>query len=238
MCLYWGSIIYIPLGVSSSIYQLQPFVTLIVGYFWIGEKLPKVEIFNMLCAFSGVMLIIYSAKLNSHYESEDGNQDNKEANTLVKYDLHKMLLAAIVNFISAFIGGTMFVVLRKLKKTHFTIVNGHYALVIAFVSSVIWIIFRYNNQDPIKYNFDSYQYILIIIISFTTALGNMAPTLAVRYDKASRISSVNFLMVLVSYLGDVFLFGYQTHPLEVMGAIIIIICSAITMILKYTGYLQ
>ncbi|CDW88019.1 aaa family atpase [Stylonychia lemnae] len=149
-----------------------------------------------------------------------------------------MLFAVVVNICVAVIAGTMYVVLRKLKEVHVTIINGHYAFVIAFVSTLLWFIFRYNPQDPIQYQFDSYQYYLMLIVAVNTTVGNMTPILALKFDKASRIASVNFLLVLISYLGDVFIFGYSTHFLEIIGAAIIIGCSAVTMILKYTSKSQ
>ncbi|CDW88870.1 UNKNOWN [Stylonychia lemnae] len=96
----------------------------------------------------------------------------------------------------------------------------------------------YNPQDPIQYKFDSYQYKLMIIMAFNSTLGNMMPILAVKFDKASRIASVNFLLVLMCYLGDIYIFGYSTHLLEIIGAAIIIGCSAVTMLLKYTSNTQ
>ena len=74
-------------------------------------------------------------------------------------------------------------------------------------------------------------------LGITSTMGNLTPILAVKFDKASRISSTNFLLILISYLGDVFIYHYQVHTIEIIGAFILILSSTITMILKYTDYL-
>lgn len=56
--------------------------------------------------------------------------------------------------------------------------------------------------------------------------------LAYQLDKAGRVATLNFLLIIFGYILDMLFFGYSMALYEVIGASIIVICSAIVFILK------
>ena len=56
--MYFYAIKYLPLGLISTITNMQPFFTLILGFFILKEMLKKLEIINMVASFSGVLIIV------------------------------------------------------------------------------------------------------------------------------------------------------------------------------------
>ena len=53
----------IPVGLSSTIQNMSPFLTLIFAYFFLKEKLKSLEVYNMIASFIGVLFIVgFSAK--------------------------------------------------------------------------------------------------------------------------------------------------------------------------------
>ena len=61
MYLLWYGFPYVSMGLFSTITNIAPILTLVVGYLILKEKVSKIEVFNILISFSGVMfLVIFS----------------------------------------------------------------------------------------------------------------------------------------------------------------------------------
>eukprot|EP00347_Sterkiella_histriomuscorum_P019557 403341181 len=262
MNIYWYAIQYLPLGITSTIYFMSPFVTLILGFLILKEKMKYFEILNMIISFTGVLLIVYSQKIQregSHNKIldlpendefiRDSSTSQISADSVVS-DV-QYWFSIVLMIISACINGSLYIVLRKLKHVHFSIVNGHLSVVLSVTSSIMWYFFRYmpslntedynnveernsnDSQTGLNYVMDVQQIYLIVLLALATNFGNQCPIIAVKYDKASRVSSLNFLQIFFAYMGDIVMFGYSIRLLELSGALIIIVCSTIAMILKY-----
>lgn len=53
---------YQSVGLFATVQNTVPIITMVVGYFLIGEKLKKVEIINNLVSFTGVVTIVIFSK--------------------------------------------------------------------------------------------------------------------------------------------------------------------------------
>lgn len=51
----------LPLGIHSILFNLSPLFTLITTYLILKEKLPNIEVVNMLVSFFGIILVIYGS---------------------------------------------------------------------------------------------------------------------------------------------------------------------------------
>ena len=48
---------YIPLGIFTSILNSSPFITVILSYFWTGDRILPLEGLAMVGAFSGIVIL-------------------------------------------------------------------------------------------------------------------------------------------------------------------------------------
>ncbi|CDW72327.1 UNKNOWN [Stylonychia lemnae] len=123
--------------------------------------------------------------------------------------------------------------LRKLKGVHFTITNGFYGIFLAVFSTLYWYVCRKLPNPDLQYNFDFYQIELLILTAIFSNFANQFAIMALKYDKAGRIHSLSFFQVLFSFLGDILIFGYNFTSQQLVGAVVIISCSIVIMLLKY-----
>lgn len=56
--------------------------------------------------------------------------------------------------------------------------------------------------------------------------------MAYQLDKAGRVATLNFLLIIFGYILDILFFGYSMALYEVIGASIIVICSGIVFLIK------
>ena len=52
----------LPLGIHSILFNLSPFFTLITTFILLKERLPDLEILNMIMSFLGVVLVIFGSE--------------------------------------------------------------------------------------------------------------------------------------------------------------------------------
>ena len=119
------------------------------------------------------------------------------------------------------------------------IVNGFYGLYLSIISTIYWFTFRYDSNLSIMSSFwDWHQLSIILVIGVLSNFGNQLWIVACQLDKASRVASLNYLSVVLSYAGDIVLYGYSLGLMESIGALLIISCSSVIMVLKYLNKLD
>jgi drug/metabolite transporter (DMT)-like permease len=64
---------------------------------------------------------------------------------------------------------------------------------------------------------------LIVFIGIMTCFGNQLVIVAMTHDKAGRVASLRFLQIVLGYIEDVTLFGYQLRFIELFFALIIVL---------------
>jgi drug/metabolite transporter (DMT)-like permease len=58
MYMAWMGLQLLPIGLHSVLQNLNPIFTLILGYVVLKESLNNLELVNLLCCFTGVILIL------------------------------------------------------------------------------------------------------------------------------------------------------------------------------------
>ncbi|CDW88745.1 membrane protein [Stylonychia lemnae] len=218
MQMLWYSFQYLNMGIFSSLQNLKPLFTLLLGYVILRESLRLPEILSILISFTGALMIVIS------------HNQQANASTAYEVDQQQFWIAVICNIGASTIGALAMVVIRSLKNVHYTIVNGFYGVALLVISSLIWLIFRFPNE--IEYNFDTYQVCLMSMIGILTTASNQLKIVALSKDKAGRIASLQFLEVFFSYCCDYFLYSIQIQMLEMLGAVLIVACSIAMLIFK------
>jgi hypothetical protein len=105
------------------------------------------------------------------------------------------------------VGGSV-ILIRKMKDIHFAIVNGFYGVFLFVVSTLIYFICRFIIGSGVEYNFNTEQYIYMFFIGLIGATTNLCIIISIQLDKAARVWSIVFLLVLFGYIEDVLVFQY------------------------------
>lgn len=72
-----GAVYYLPLSIFFIIFNAAPFSTAVLSWCWNREKITVFEIFAMICAFVGVIMIGV-ARLESEQESSNDSSQVKD----------------------------------------------------------------------------------------------------------------------------------------------------------------
>lgn len=119
------SITYLPISISTTGQQSTIFLTLILGYFFVGEKLSRREIACILCGFVGILMVIIKC-------------DKKpDLNTIKKTD-HNFILGFIASACYTFSQTLMFFKVRAIgDDIHPCIKNYYYGVLGIFITLLI-----------------------------------------------------------------------------------------------------
>ncbi len=109
--LHFYSIKFIPLGLISTITNMQPFFTLILGFLILKETLKRLEIINMLASFSGVLIIVTGS-------SNQKRQSQNETSGMM------FIIAVGLSTFSSLLIGLINVLIRAMKKVHWSLMSG------------------------------------------------------------------------------------------------------------------
>ena len=100
------SIAYLPISIFNTILNTGPFWVSILSYYILGETLLKREFAGMMVCFLAVMVLINT--------KTDGNEVSRPFDRFY-------LLGVILAIFEAFSVAVVFVVTRRMKEVHFTV---------------------------------------------------------------------------------------------------------------------
>lgn len=218
MLLYY-SMHVLPVGLAETIQNFTPFMTLMIGFFYLKESLKKLEVLNMFVSFGGVLFIIlFSSKLA---------QASSDVSTIA------YLLGILANAVSAGIFAVNNVIIRRLKHLNTVALAALHATTSLVISTVILLAYRLLiNSNGFSYNFDTTQIVLMLGNGVVITVATQCYIKAFQLDKAGRASSLWFLAIVVGYAMDIAFFSYQLEWHEVIGSMIIVGCSLMVFVLK------
>jgi drug/metabolite transporter (DMT)-like permease len=71
----WTMLFYsvkvLPIGLSQTIQNLQPFLTLIFAFIILRESVKRLELYNMIAAFMGVLIMVGMSSSDSSYNTNN-----------------------------------------------------------------------------------------------------------------------------------------------------------------------
>jgi Ca2+/Na+ antiporter len=56
------------------------------------------------------------------------------------------------------------------------------------------------------------------------------------FDKAGRVHSLKFILMVFGYFNDIFIYDYDISVWELIGAIVIVACSCAMFMMKFYNY--
>ena len=123
--------------------------------------------------------------------------------------------------------------MRKMKNLPFMISPFYFGLFSSVVSIPIALYQISRQGHPTEYN---WQGILILIaMSFSGVLGQMAVSRAYQLEKAGRVAPINNIQLVLNVLFDLVIMGSSLTTQEIIGGAIILGCNLIIGILKCQG---
>ena len=149
---------YIPLGIFSILFNSAPFFTVIMAYFWTGDKILPFEGVALLCAFGGV-ICIGLAKPEALEEKDTSNMSAFEQE-------HTYIIGITVSLVCAICYSTIAVASRRLKTIHYAVIQFTYGL-FASIAMGIYFVTGCISAKHVPYVYDEWQvYFMILLCAF------------------------------------------------------------------------
>lgn len=114
----------VPLTIFEAIITVYPFVTGLLVWIWLGERLSLLQLVCMFFCLGGVMAIIFS---------EDENEQ-QSIDQFSSYELGVALCCVCVLLFALSVAVT-----RKLRNLHYSVIQWHLAITLLILSS-IWLL--------------------------------------------------------------------------------------------------
>ncbi|CAI2372250.1 unnamed protein product [Moneuplotes crassus] len=206
---------YIPLSLSTLIFNIHPLFVGILAYFILNENLTKLKILAVCGALVGVYL------LTLHKSGHD--QQSKH------YTLGICLVS--ITCVCASIVSIMLRVLNK--EIHFAMSPFWFSATTLVMSLSLLCVY------PAAYNFAHYTYSeisLFLISGFFNYGGQMFKSLAFKYSDASLVSPLQYFNVLYLFLSDIIIFKSTFTAFDGLGGMIILV--SLLMPIFYTIHLK
>ncbi|KAL4472390.1 hypothetical protein ABPG74_018339 [Tetrahymena malaccensis] len=192
---------------GSILVNTSPIWTNFLAAIFLGEQLSKKAIGFCMLSFLGIILVCRPAFL---FGEKSSSQDkNQYLGTI--YGLAGSLFVSLVA-----------IVIRKLSKYN---CNGamhmqyHYFISIFFTS----VILLNDSERPFVITF-RFCYTMLIL-SFSGFVAQLLQSKALSLEKASIISPMKYLQVLLSFLIDIFVLKSEVFITSIVGAVLIILGS-------------
>lgn len=160
----------------------------------------------MIVAFTGVLIIASSKPMST----SDSASDNK-------------LFGSICSCTVASCYALVSVLTRKMQALHYSIVLFYYAIFSVLALMAILIIESYIKDEPLRIlTLSWYQIGLMTLTSTFNTFGLVFNTIALQNEKSGFITSIGYISIVYSFMGDLIVFDQSFSFQELIGATIII----------------
>ena len=205
-CLIYGSSL-VPLGIFFVVFNSNIFSTAMLSYCWLQERLSKFEIFGMVFAFLGVLIIGLSGGGPS---SPDMRHDT--------YQQTLLMLGLLFAIIAALSQSLIAVSSRVLKQVNFAVIMFNYGLTQALIFGFI-LLGLYTQNTRLPFNYDSFTtYAELLISNLANVAGLSLILVAYQNANPAIVGMFMYLGVAYNFLADFILFNAQISSMQIVGA--------------------
>lgn len=188
----------IPFGTAVAFKYLSPVFTSILAVLILNEKLKPLQWFYLMLSFSGILL-------------------------LKGFDPRITFLDLGVGLISAFAGGLLFIIIRKIGDDDHHLVILHYFM---FISTIISGAASINNWVTPNFN----QTILILLIGLVGFVAQNFFTISIQQkDNVSLLSMLRYTEAIYAILIGYFIFAETYSFTSILGILMIFLGVILTM---------
>jgi drug/metabolite transporter (DMT)-like permease len=172
----------------------------------------------MIVSFTGSVIIILSS-----------NTDQRSSTSEQSY-----LVGVFLCLLATTFNAVVYVILRYLKTVHHSIVASFQVKGIFILSFLTLLIYRlFINPNGFEYNMTLSQFCLLFGNGVVMFVCQLLFIFSMRLNKAGRAAGLSFISIVMGYAIDTLLFGYSMSVIEILGALLVIGCSVLALVLKY-----
>lgn len=138
--------------------------------------------------------------------------------------------------IAAFTAGTAYTLVRQMNKSlHYiysAFYNGFFGIPI-----LVYVYFFH----PQMFNYGSYSLKDVLLMSAAITgdlIGQIAMSLAFKFEEASRVGPILYMMIVFTYLADLLFFHYQFTLAESLGSLVVFVSILTPIILRLIGIIK
>lgn len=154
--MFYYSFHYLPLGITQTICNLTPFITLILAFMINGETVKPMEILNVIISFTGVILIILSSS------KQNRMLDNNVSDTM-------FMVAILMSFGAALTASLSVVMVRQIKHVHYSIIGFFQSSAGLLLTFMILPVYLFHRKD-FSYNLCLNDYFNLAMMGLGAAL--------------------------------------------------------------------
>ena len=196
---------YVSLSKAVVICQTIPIWTAILSKYILKERLSYFDWIASVIAFIGILIL--------QNPFQGGNE----------FDLRDML-GTLIALTSAILGALTFVSVRMIsKQVHYLIPPLAFAIGNLLTSPMYLMARNMVSSEPKEltiYNWTCIFYLLVIVCSIY--FGLIFQTLSFKYEKAGRVTPINYLAVVINCIIDIIVFNNHMKVNQVIGCLMII----------------
>ncbi|MGM0378710.1 MAG: DMT family transporter [Bacillota bacterium] len=199
---YYTALELLNLADAVILNKLSPFFVLILSFVFLKENISKKQIFALIFALIGALLVIQP-----------------------KFDLS--IVPTLIGVLSGFLAGCSYTTVRKLSESDHPLVIVFYFALITTIAMIPVMIF--NNQFVIP---TLKQFILLSMIALSALIAQLFMTNAYRHAPAGELAIYSYLNIIFSLIFGIIIWSEVPGILTFTGAIFILSAGYINYISK------
>ncbi|XP_077986155.1 solute carrier family 35 member G5-like [Glandiceps talaboti] len=218
---YLYSLSVLPIGDATAVKAaLRPILCLLGGLLFLSDPWKISDILGCVVNVAGVTLITQPTFIfNDHHESQENNDEAKEYGDISKTD--------VFGYVSVFVATVGFsggmIIIRHLGKSVQTLTTFLYA---NGVTAIICLPLMFVIEEP-QWNMDPTLQWYTAGCCITAAIGAAAMYQSVNFERVAVVSIIANIEIPVSYILQYFILGISLNILNVIGAVLIFLGSAL-----------
>eukprot|EP00347_Sterkiella_histriomuscorum_P011188 403373411 len=220
---FFLAIDYLNLSMAVSLYFTSPILTALICYMVLGEKLGKLEIIGIFSAMFGVILLTQPEAIfpTNGFKSKMVHQPID----------HKFYLGVFFAIFGSLNNAFVFLVCRKIGKDLHQSIHPFYFALMTSIGATLALSFSNLQSYPLTKS----DFILLSLCGICSWIQQEGQSISLQHEKAGRSASINYLVVFLSFIFDVLIFGETVKGTDIAGAIFIIFFTLLNAVLKCYG---
>ena len=216
--LFFTSTKLFPLSLVSAMSYLSPIMTAALSFIFLKETLTKYDVGSMLFAFIGVVIIVFNP-----YKNADLSEFYNIKWWYYFFPLFNPIFAANVTLLLRYMG----------KSIHCILAPTYLAITISSFTPVLTFAAVYFRQTITIFTGTVMLY--LVGIGFAATMGQILVSRSLQIEKAGRVQSFNYLMIVFMLMADLFIFGIPIQWLDLIGIVIILSSNFLVASLRGCG---
>jgi len=217
----WGFILYtyiitiLPLTLTTVVFQTNPFWMSVLGICFLGERIMKVEIIGIVLCFGGVVMVTLAP-----------------SDAEVSTDSNVLLFGVSLCLVMAWTHSFVQMFNRMMRDVPwYTIMFWHSTIGLCTASIIVGILALINGGTIFSYS--GRQYGLLVLCAFLDFLGLSCSVITFQSCEMGFISLFGYLIVVYSFLADLFVFHETFGLMEICGTLVILTVTMGVGLYKY-----